>query len=78
MVATGLPRIEDERPGRSASLVAGRDAAASADIEKYVVLLYADQLQAEALPKAFTLRIPDGPELSIDVDAVHGPADSAP
>jgi len=26
--------------------------------------------------KAFTLRIPDGPELSIDVDAVHGPADS--
>jgi hypothetical protein len=28
--------------------------------------------------KAFTLRIPDGPELSIDVDAVHGPADSAP
>jgi AAA ATPase domain len=26
--------------------------------------------------KAFTLRIPDGPELSIDVDAVLGPADS--
>ncbi len=26
--------------------------------------------------KAFTLRIPDGPELSIDVDAVFGPADS--
>ncbi len=26
--------------------------------------------------KAFTLRIPDGPELSIDVDAVVGPADS--
>jgi AAA ATPase domain len=26
--------------------------------------------------KAFTLRIPNGPELSIDVDAVHGPADS--
>jgi hypothetical protein len=26
--------------------------------------------------KAFTLRIPDGPELSIDVDAVWGPADS--
>jgi hypothetical protein len=26
--------------------------------------------------KAFTLRIPNGPELSIDVDAVYGPADS--
>jgi hypothetical protein len=26
--------------------------------------------------KAFTLRIPDGPELSIDVDVVFGPADS--
>ena len=26
--------------------------------------------------KAFTLRIPDGAELSIDVDAVYGPADS--
>jgi hypothetical protein len=26
--------------------------------------------------KAFTLRIPDGPEFSIDVDAVYGPADS--
>ncbi len=26
--------------------------------------------------KAFTLRIPDGPELSIDVEAVFGPADS--
>ncbi|MGH9208859.1 MAG: ATP-binding protein, partial [Acidimicrobiales bacterium] len=26
--------------------------------------------------KAFTLRIPNGPELSIDVDAVWGPADS--
>ncbi len=26
--------------------------------------------------KAFTLRIPNGPELSIDVDAVFGPADS--
>lgn len=26
--------------------------------------------------KAFTLRIPDGPELCIDVDAVYGPADS--
>ena len=26
--------------------------------------------------KAFSLRLPDGAELSIDVDAVHGPADS--
>jgi hypothetical protein len=26
--------------------------------------------------KAFSIRLPDGPELSIDVDAVHGPADS--
>jgi hypothetical protein len=26
--------------------------------------------------KAFSLRLPDGPELSIDVEAVHGPADS--
>jgi hypothetical protein len=26
--------------------------------------------------RAFTIRIPDGPELSIDVDAVYGPADS--
>jgi hypothetical protein len=26
--------------------------------------------------KAFTLRLPGGPELSIDVEAVHGPADS--
>ena len=26
--------------------------------------------------KAFSLRIPNGPELSIDVDAVFGPADS--
>jgi hypothetical protein len=26
--------------------------------------------------KAFSLRIPDGPELSIDVDAISGPADS--
>src|SRR5580692_7386861 len=26
--------------------------------------------------KAFTVRIPNGPELSIDVDAVAGPADS--
>ena len=26
--------------------------------------------------KAFTLRLPGGPELTIDVDAVHGPADS--
>jgi hypothetical protein len=26
--------------------------------------------------KAFTIRIPNGPELSIDVDAVYGPADS--
>ena len=26
--------------------------------------------------KAFSIRIPDGPELSIDVDAVWGPADS--
>lgn len=26
--------------------------------------------------KAFSIRIPNGPELSIDVDAIHGPADS--
>ena len=26
--------------------------------------------------KAFSIRLPDGPELSIDVDAVYGPADS--
>ena len=26
--------------------------------------------------KAFSVRLPDGPEFSIDVDAVHGPADS--
>jgi len=26
--------------------------------------------------KAFSIRLPDGPELSIDVEAVHGPADS--
>jgi len=26
--------------------------------------------------KAFSIKLPDGPELSIDVDAVHGPADS--
>ena len=26
--------------------------------------------------KAFSIRLPEGPELSIDVDAIHGPADS--
>src|ERR1700685_4156450 len=26
--------------------------------------------------KAFSIRLPDGPELSIDIDAVYGPADS--
>jgi len=33
-------------------------------------------LRALGVLKAFSLRIPDGPELSIDVDAVFGPADS--
>ncbi len=32
--------------------------------------------RALGVVKAFSLRIPDGPELSIDVDAVFGPADS--
>ena len=33
-------------------------------------------LRALGVLKAFSLRLPDGSELSIDVDAVHGPADS--
>jgi hypothetical protein len=33
-------------------------------------------LRALGVLKAFTLRLPDGPELSIDVEAVFGPADS--
>ncbi len=32
--------------------------------------------RALGILKAFSVRLPDGPELSIDVDAVHGPADS--
>src|SRR5450631_2104512 len=32
--------------------------------------------RALGILKAFSIRLPDGPELSIDVDAVHGPADS--
>ena len=33
-------------------------------------------VRALGILKAFSLKLPDGPELSIDVDAVHGPADS--
>ena len=33
-------------------------------------------LRSLGILKAFTLRLPGGPELTIDVDAVHGPADS--
>ncbi|MHB8245862.1 MAG: AAA family ATPase [Acidimicrobiales bacterium] len=33
-------------------------------------------VRALGVLKAFTLRLPNGPELAIDVDAVHGPADS--
>ncbi len=32
--------------------------------------------RALGILKAFSLKLPNGPELSIDVDAVHGPADS--
>jgi hypothetical protein len=32
--------------------------------------------RALGILKAFSIRLPGGPELSIDVDAVHGPADS--
>ena len=33
-------------------------------------------LRALGILKAFSIKLPDGPELSIDVEAVHGPADS--
>jgi hypothetical protein len=33
-------------------------------------------LRALGVLKAFSIRLPDGPELAIDVEAVHGPADS--
>ncbi len=33
-------------------------------------------VRALGILKAFSIKLPDGPELSIDVDAVHGPADS--